>query len=77
LHALLDAQRAADVLPAHALVTGGEALPSALDERIAALKPDCRVNNHYGPTEASVGALVCDTSAPAQADLRAAAASSP
>lgn len=77
LHALLDAQRAADVLPAHALVTGGEALPWALVERIAALKPDCRVINHYGPTEASVGALVCDTSAPAQADLRAAAASSP
>ncbi|AOJ10270.1 non-ribosomal peptide synthetase [Burkholderia mayonis] len=74
LHALLDAQRAADVLPAHALVTGGEALPWALVERIAALKPGCRVINHYGPTEATVGALVCDTSAPAQADLRAAAA---
>ncbi|MCS6511091.1 non-ribosomal peptide synthetase [Burkholderia thailandensis] len=74
LHALLDAQRAADVLPAHALVTGGEGLPWSLVERIAALKPDCRVINHYGPTEASVGALVCDTSAPAQADLRAAAA---
>ncbi|SMG00497.1 Non-ribosomal peptide synthetase modules, pyoverdine?? [Burkholderia singularis] len=74
LHALLDAQRAADVLPAHALVVGGEALPWALVERIAALKPGCRVINHYGPTEASVGALVCDTSAPAQAALRTAAA---
>ncbi|AOK47108.1 non-ribosomal peptide synthetase [Burkholderia sp. MSMB617WGS] len=74
LHALLDAQRAADVLPAHALVTGGEALPWALVERIEALKPGCRVINHYGPTEATVGALVCDTSAPEQADLRATAA---
>ncbi|WP_323118191.1 non-ribosomal peptide synthetase [Burkholderia alba] len=73
LHALLDAQRPADVLPAHALVTGGETLSWALVERIAALKPGCRVINHYGPTEATVGALSCDTSAPAQAALRAGA----
>jgi amino acid adenylation domain-containing protein/non-ribosomal peptide synthase protein (TIGR01720 family) len=70
LHALLDAQQAADVLPAHALVTGGETLPWSLVERIAALKPACRVINHYGPTEATVGALICDTSAPSQAALR-------
>ncbi|MEO6919213.1 MAG: amino acid adenylation domain-containing protein [Collimonas sp.] len=73
LHALLDAQQPADVLPAHALVTGGETLPWALVERIAALKPGCRVINHYGPTEATVGALTCDTSALAQTGLRAAA----
>ncbi|MFM0737981.1 amino acid adenylation domain-containing protein [Paraburkholderia xenovorans] len=71
LHALLDARDPADVLPAHALVTGGETLPWSLVERIAALKPACRVINHYGPTEATVGALTCDTSAPAQAALRA------
>lgn len=71
LHALLDAQHPADVLPAHALVTGGETLPWSLVERIAALKPACRVINHYGPTEATVGALTCDTSAPKQAGLRA------
>ncbi|ASW01779.1 non-ribosomal peptide synthetase [Paraburkholderia aromaticivorans] len=71
LHALLDAQQAADVLPAHALVTGGETLPWALVERIATLKPACRVINHYGPTEATVGALTCDTSAPGQTALRA------
>lgn len=70
LHALLDARQPADVLPAHALITGGEILPWALVERIAALKPSCRVINHYGPTEATVGALTCDTSAPAQAALR-------
>ncbi|WP_434114536.1 amino acid adenylation domain-containing protein [Paraburkholderia caffeinilytica] len=69
LHALLDAQQAADVLPAHALVTGGEALPWSLVERIAALKPECRVINHYGPTEATVGALTFDTSAPARTAL--------
>ncbi|CAE6772552.1 non-ribosomal peptide synthetase [Paraburkholderia domus] len=66
LHALLDAQQAADVLPAHALVMGGETLPWSLVERIAALKPTCRVINHYGPTEATVGALTFDTSAQAQ-----------
>ncbi|MFM0393223.1 amino acid adenylation domain-containing protein [Paraburkholderia phytofirmans] len=71
LHALLDAQHPSDVLPAHALVTGGETLPWSLVERIALLKPTCRVINHYGPTEATVGALTCDTSAPAQAALRA------
>ncbi|MBB5542034.1 non-ribosomal peptide synthetase [Paraburkholderia fungorum] len=70
LHALLDAQQAADVLPAHALVTGGETLPWSLVERIAALKPACRVINHYGPTEATVGALIFDTSAPSHAALR-------
>ncbi|MFM0341712.1 amino acid adenylation domain-containing protein [Paraburkholderia fungorum] len=70
LHALLDAQQPADVLPAHALVTGGETLPWSLVERIAALKPACRVINHYGPTEATVGALTCDTSAAAQAACR-------
>ncbi len=70
LHALLDAQHPADVLPAHALVTGGESLPWSLVERIAALKPACRVINHYGPTEATVGALTCDTSAAARAACR-------
>ncbi|MEZ0601060.1 amino acid adenylation domain-containing protein [Paraburkholderia sp. IW21] len=70
LHALLDAQQPADVLPAHALVTGGETLPWSLVERIAALKPACRVINHYGPTEATVGALTCDTCAPGKAALR-------
>jgi amino acid adenylation domain-containing protein/non-ribosomal peptide synthase protein (TIGR01720 family) len=76
LHALLDARLPADVLPSHALVTGGETLPWALVERIAALKPGCRVINHYGPTEATVGALTCDTTASAQSGLRATAAES-
>lgn len=70
LHALLDAQRPADVLPSHALITGGEILPWVLVDRIAALKPGCRVINHYGPTETTVGSLVCDTSGFTQADLR-------
>ncbi|MCO4881096.1 non-ribosomal peptide synthetase [Paraburkholderia caribensis] len=63
LHALLDAQQPADVLPSHALVLGGEPLPWALVERITSLRPACRVINHYGPTEATVGALTFDASA--------------
>lgn len=69
LQALLDARVPADVLPRHALVTGGETLTWALVARVAALAPACRVINHYGPTEATVGALVCDTAAIA-ADAR-------
>ncbi|KXV02932.1 non-ribosomal peptide synthetase [Caballeronia megalochromosomata] len=63
LHALLEAQHPANVLPSHALVTGGELLPWALVDRVRALKPSCRVINHYGPTEATVGAIACEASA--------------
>ncbi|WP_109480692.1 non-ribosomal peptide synthetase [Paraburkholderia sp. C35] len=63
LHALLEAQQPADVLPLHALVLGGEPLPWLLVERIASLRPACRVINHYGPTEATVGALTFDATA--------------
>ncbi|RXV73800.1 amino acid adenylation domain-containing protein [Burkholderia stabilis] len=69
LQALLDARVPADVLPRHALVTGGETLTWALVARLAALAPDCRVINHYGPTEVTVGAIACDTASIA-ADAR-------
>ncbi|KVL04547.1 non-ribosomal peptide synthetase [Burkholderia cepacia] len=69
LQALLDARVPADVLPRHALVTGGETLTWALVARVAALAPACRVINHYGPTEATVGAIACDTASIA-ADAR-------
>ncbi|WP_333975143.1 amino acid adenylation domain-containing protein [Burkholderia cepacia] len=69
LQALLDARVPADVLPSHALVTGGETLTWALVARLAALAPACRVINHYGPTEATVGAIACDTASIA-ADAR-------
>ncbi|WP_321884917.1 non-ribosomal peptide synthetase [Paraburkholderia bannensis] len=57
LHALLQAENAADALPAHTLVLGGEATSWALLDTIAELRPDCRVHNHYGPTETTVGIL--------------------
>lgn len=60
LHALLEAHDPQGVLPNHALVFGGEPLPRALVERVRALRPGCRVFNHYGPTEATVGALALE-----------------
>ena len=57
LAALLSAADPAAILPRRRLVLGGEACPWSLVERIASLKPDCTVLNHYGPTEATVGAL--------------------
>uniref|UniRef100_UPI000E5554A8 non-ribosomal peptide synthetase n=1 Tax=Paraburkholderia phosphatilytica TaxID=2282883 RepID=UPI000E5554A8 len=57
LDALLQAQSSADVLPARCLVTGGEPAPGRLAERVARLRPQCRLINHYGPTETAVGVL--------------------
>jgi amino acid adenylation domain-containing protein len=55
LAALLDSERA--TLP-RTLVLGGEPIAKTLIERIARLRSDCRVFNHYGPTEATVGVMV-------------------
>lgn len=68
LAALLEDETAS--LPA-TLILGGEATPRALVERIRGLAPSCRIHNHYGPTESTVGLLVhslghnpCDDSLP-------------
>ncbi|MBI0329352.1 non-ribosomal peptide synthetase [Burkholderia plantarii] len=55
LAALLSAAQPEQVLPADALIVGGERTPAALLARITALAPACRVFNHYGPTETTVG----------------------
>ncbi|RST55769.1 non-ribosomal peptide synthetase [Variovorax sp. MHTC-1] len=60
LQALLQAARAAQVLPRHVLVLGGEATSWQLLDRIRSLAPACRVVNHYGPTETTVGVLTQD-----------------
>ncbi|AUG80427.1 hypothetical protein CFP65_5736 [Kitasatospora sp. MMS16-BH015] len=64
LAALLDAPGAEALLPSRCLVLGGEPLPTALLERIRALRPGLRVVNHYGPTEAAVGALAHEVAGP-------------
>lgn len=57
LNALLQAADPTPLLPSAALVLGGEALPEPLAARVRELKPGCRLFNHYGPTESTVGAL--------------------
>ncbi|WP_342651311.1 amino acid adenylation domain-containing protein [Pseudomonas sp. REB1044] len=57
LAALLQAGEPAAALPEHALILGGEACPPALLEQVRRLKPGCRLINHYGPSETTVGVL--------------------
>ncbi|MEY8240026.1 MAG: amino acid adenylation domain-containing protein [Cycloclasticus sp.] len=57
LNALLSAQNPERLLPRSCLVLGGEGLNPQLVNRIQALAPTCRIINHYGPTEATVGCL--------------------
>ncbi|WP_085704955.1 non-ribosomal peptide synthetase [Pseudomonas sp. B8(2017)] len=64
LQGLLQAARAADVLPTEALILGGEACSWGLLEKIRELRPACRVINHYGPTETTVGVLTFEPGQP-------------
>ena len=55
LAALLAAERPKGALPRELLILGGEACDGALVRRIRSLDPRCRIVNHYGPTEATIG----------------------
>ena len=57
LNGLLLANPNASLLPRHALILGGESSSAALLERVRQLAPECRVFNHYGPSETTVGVL--------------------
>ncbi|MGH9867322.1 MAG: non-ribosomal peptide synthase/polyketide synthase, partial [Candidatus Polarisedimenticolia bacterium] len=57
LQALMSGARPQAVLPRRLLVLGGEAAPGDRLRLLAALRPECRIANHYGPTEATVGAV--------------------
>ncbi len=46
------------LLPRKMLVLGGERFDWDFAEELRRLSPNCRIANHYGPTEATVGALV-------------------
>jgi amino acid adenylation domain-containing protein len=67
LRALLQAcgPEAASWLP-QVVILGGERLERSLIEQIRALKPNCRIFNHYGPTETTIGVL-CGEVQPAAA----------
>jgi amino acid adenylation domain-containing protein len=62
LHALIGPEFRAEHLPKKWLVLGGEACPWSLVERVMAAGA-CRVLNHYGPTEATVGACAFEVGA--------------
>ena len=51
------------LLPRKALIFGGEALSSTLAKRVLSVAKPPQVFNHYGPTEATVGALMLPLSA--------------
>ncbi|MCF5196777.1 non-ribosomal peptide synthetase [Pseudomonas syringae] len=77
LAALLQAGQPADVLPQHALIVGGEACSPALVEQLRQLKPGCRVINHYGPSETTVGVLTYEVPASSCLDQKLKADSNP
>ena len=52
---LLTAARPEQVLPLDLILLGGEALTQDLVSRIQDLNPECRIVNHYGPTETTCG----------------------
>jgi len=51
------------LLPRRMLIFGGEALPAASAARIGRYNADCRVINHYGPTETTIGKLLYEAEA--------------
>lgn len=57
-----------DVLPRRALLLGGEALPWELVDTVRSAS-DCRIINHYGPTETTIGSLTYEVG-PAEAERR-------
>ncbi|MCI0407736.1 MAG: amino acid adenylation domain-containing protein, partial [Acidobacteria bacterium] len=57
LQALLGEEGGGERIPEQCLVFGGEALWPEMVTRVERLRPGCRIYNHYGPTECTVGAL--------------------
>jgi amino acid adenylation domain-containing protein/non-ribosomal peptide synthase protein (TIGR01720 family) len=55
--ALLDSAEGKNIVPHQTLVFGGDVLQYSLVERVASLRPECKIINHYGPTEATIGVL--------------------
>jgi amino acid adenylation domain-containing protein len=57
LASLLASAPPQSILPRQLLILGGEAATWDLIEQIQQQAPNCRILNHYGPTEATVGTL--------------------
>jgi len=60
LRALLLSDHPQDLLPRRLLVLGGEVSPWPLIEQVNGLAPGCRVLNHYGPTETTIGVMTLE-----------------
>jgi non-ribosomal peptide synthase protein (TIGR01720 family) len=70
MSALLASQpEGSNVLPRRYLILGGEALSFELARHIATLPSTCEIINHYGPTEATIGALTFALRETANQDL--------
>ena len=63
LAALLAAPHPERLLPRRLLMLGGEASSWDLADRLRGLAPGCRLVNHYGPTETTIGVLTCEVAA--------------
>lgn len=57
LAALLAAGNPQQIVPKQCLILGGEAAPWALIQQVQAHSPNCKIFNHYGPTESTIGVL--------------------
>ncbi|WP_298771746.1 non-ribosomal peptide synthetase [uncultured Shewanella sp.] len=55
--ALLGSNISAQYLPSSRLFLGGEAIDPQLVAKVTEARSECRVINHYGPTEATIGCL--------------------
>lgn len=62
LKALLASDDGALILPRKYLLLGGEALSWELVDRIKKTSANCKIFNHYGPTETTIGALTFEVS---------------
>ncbi|MEH2439653.1 amino acid adenylation domain-containing protein [Nostoc sp.] len=57
LDALLSASQPEKILPKKCLILGGEVLNWNLAVKLQQYAPECKIFNHYGPSEATVGVL--------------------
>jgi non-ribosomal peptide synthetase component F/acyl carrier protein len=57
LAALLATGNPHQILPQQCLILGGEAAPWALVQQVYTHTPNCKIVNHYGPTESTIGVL--------------------
>lgn len=59
LKALTQDVESPDSLPRKALILGGEGSPIPWVRSLRKQAPGCRIFNHYGPTEATIGVMTC------------------